>query len=175
MFNGQRLDAPFGNAQLQAVILARPTRYRIAYRPFLEKRGRFPEVGEDRAGRQRLRYSASNGDVHAVVVTAQCDSEAVAGFRDSKHASPMHSRKNPSADEHIHARIGITTWDVDAFVGAAVRVPFYRNAMGGVLRAKSQSSGKIARPNVRKANQTDAGDGVSVDEFRPKGRRQNTI
>src|SRR5262245_22867755 len=62
VFNRQRLDAPFGDAELEAVILARGPRRRIADGTPLEERGCLREAWKDRTGRQRRNDPAADSD-----------------------------------------------------------------------------------------------------------------
>ena len=168
VFNRQSLHAPLGDAEFQAIIPARASRRRIAHRTQLEERGCLVEAGKDRAGRQRANDPAADGNARATIITAQGDIEMVVGLGNGERSMLMLAGKHPPADECVEARIGIATRDVDAFVRTAACIPFDCDSMGGIFRAKPQTSRQPARSDTRKPNEADAGNGVAVHEFRPK-------
>jgi hypothetical protein len=149
--------------------------HRVAERPVFEKRRRFFHRRKNRVFRQMGSDVSLNCHPGFPIIARHMNGEGLIVFSHVKACMMMDAGKEPSTNEGVELRRGVSPGNIDPFSMLAMLLPLHRDAVSGILRRETEQRGQRSGAELLEANETDACYSQSMDAFWPKWGRQESL
>ena len=106
------------------------------------------------------------------VIAVERHFELVGGFVVIEAGVMMQAGKEPSAEQRVEARVGISSRDIDAVVNLPIGLPFHRDPMRRVFRRHAEHFRHMRWTDVLEADEANTGDAETIHQVRPKWGRK---
>src|SRR5260370_35540872 len=109
------------------------------------------------------------------IIAGDLNGESIFLFYDLKAGMMMDSGKEPSTNEGVELRRGVTPGNIHPFSICAVLFPLHRNAVSRVLRRETEQAWQRAWSHLFEANEADAGYTHPMNALRSKWSWQKPL
>lgn len=169
----KRFCIPRSTTKFQTVISMWGSSVGVTDGAIFEKVRGFLQRRKNGCRRQGIAYHASDQHVCLPVVAGHLNFVVGVCFLNFECGMVMDAGKDSTAHECIESGIGVASWNVNTATKLPIRFPLNGDSMRSVFRSDAPRNGKDRGTNVSKSDQTDATDGVSVNDLGAKWLRKH--